>query len=115
MNTAEGANYTKAHGAPGRSTIAGSGARPSFWICGLASSLNIYICREMFVRYAAHLNSMQGFWIAMAERTGGAWFHSDWWRFRDCGATLEFVYAPLVPAMSAWTASVRGVPQDVAF
>jgi hypothetical protein len=78
-------------------------------------SLNIYICREMFVRYAAHLNSMQGFWIAMAERTGGAWFHSDWWRFRDCGATLEFVYAPLVPAMSAWTASVRGVPQDVAF
>jgi hypothetical protein len=85
---------------------------------GYAASLlwlNAYICREMFVRYTPRMNSMQGFWIAMAQRAGGGWFHSDWWRFWDCGGPLEFVYAPLVPAITAWTASVRGVPHDVAF
>jgi len=75
--------------------------------------LNAYICREMFVRYTAHMNSMQGFWIALAR--GGGGFHSGWWRFWDCGSPLEFVYAPLVPAMSAWMASVRGISHDVAF
>jgi len=44
------------------------------------------------------MNSMQGFWIAMA-RLGGGWFHSEWWRYWDCGAPLEFVYAPLVPCL----------------
>jgi hypothetical protein len=76
--------------------------------------LNAYICREMFVRYTPRMNSMQGFWIAMA-RLGGNWFHPGWWRYWDCGAPLEFVYAPLVPALSAWTASIRGVPHDVGF
>ena len=28
---------------------------------------------------------MQGFWIGMA-RLGGGWFHSEWWRYWDCGA-----------------------------
>jgi hypothetical protein len=76
--------------------------------------LNAYVCREMFVRYTPHTNSMQGFWIAMA-RLGGGWFHSEWWRYWDCGAPLEFVYAPLVPALSAWVAGVRGIPHDAAF
>jgi hypothetical protein len=62
------------------------------------------------------MNSMQGFWIAIARRMGGtSWFHSEWWRYWDCGAPLEFIYAPLVPALTAWTAAVRGVPHDVAF
>jgi hypothetical protein len=74
--------------------------------------LNAYVCREMFVRYTPRMNSMQGFWIAMA-RLGGGWFHSEWWRYWDCGAPLEFVYAPLVPALSAWVAAVRGIPADV--
>jgi len=60
------------------------------------------------------MNSMQGFWIAMA-RLGGGWFHSEWWRYWDCGAPLEFVYAPLVPALSAWIAAVRGIPHDIGF
>jgi hypothetical protein len=76
--------------------------------------LNAYVCREMFTRYTPHMNSMQGFWIAMA-RLGGGWFHSEWWRYWDCGAPLEFVYAPLVPALSAWVAAVRGIPADVGF
>ena len=76
--------------------------------------LNAYVCREMFFRYTPRMNSMQGFWIAMA-RLGGGWFHSEWWRYWDCGVPLEFVYAPLVPALSAWIAAVRGIPHDVGF
>jgi hypothetical protein len=77
--------------------------------------LNAYLCREMFVRYAAHINSMQGFWIAIARHDGAGWFHSAWWRYWDCGSPLEFVYAPFVPAVSAWIAALRGIPHDVAF
>jgi hypothetical protein len=71
--------------------------------------------REMFVRYTPYMNSMHGFWIAMARLGGTSWFHSEWWRYWDCGVPLEFVYSPLVPALSAWTAAVRGIPHDVAF
>ena len=77
--------------------------------------LNAYVCREMFVRYTPHMNSMQGFWIALARLGDGGWFHSQWWRYWDCGSPLEFAYAPLVPALSAFVAAVRGVPHDAAF
>jgi hypothetical protein len=77
--------------------------------------LNAYVCREMFVRYTPYMNSMHGFWIAMAQHTGGNWFHAEWWRFWNCGAPLEFVYAPLVPALSKWVAAVRGIPPDAGF
>jgi hypothetical protein len=77
--------------------------------------VNAYICREMFVRYTPHMNSMQGFWIAMARLPGASWFHSNWWRYWDGGSPVEFIYSPLIPAMAAWTAAVRGVPHDVAF
>ena len=85
---------------------------------GYAASLiwlNAYICREMFVRYTPRMNSMQGFWIAMSRLAGTGWFHSQWYRYWDCGSPVEFIYAPLVPAMTAWASAVRGVPRDVAF
>jgi hypothetical protein len=77
--------------------------------------LNAYVCREMFVRYTPHMNSMQGFWIALARLGGADWLHSQWWRYWDCGSPLEFAYAPLVPALSAFVAAVRGIPHDAAF
>ena len=77
--------------------------------------LNAYVCREMFFRYTPHMNSMQGFWIAMVRLPGASWFHSNWWRYWDCGSPVEFIYAPLIPAMTAWTAALRGTPPDVAF
>lgn len=77
--------------------------------------LNAYVCREMFVRYSPRMNSMHGFWIAMSRLPGAGWFHSNWWRYWDAGSPVEFIYAPLVPAMTAWTAAVRGIPHDVAF
>jgi len=77
--------------------------------------VNAYICREMFIRYTPHMNSMQGFWIAMSRLAGSGWFHSVWWRYWDCGSPLEFVYAPLIPALTAAIAAIRGVPNDLAF
>src|ERR1039458_438571 len=77
--------------------------------------VNAYICREMFVRYSPHMNSMQGFWIAMSRLAGSCWFHSVWWRYWDCGSPLEFVYAPLIPALTAAIAAIRCVLNDLAF
>ena len=77
--------------------------------------LNAYVCREMFFHYTPHMNSMQGFWIALARHAGAGWFRSAWWRFWDCGAPVEFVYAPLVPALSALVSAIRGIPRDAGF
>src|SRR5579872_6294758 len=77
--------------------------------------MNAYVCREMFIRYTPRMNSMHGFWIAMSRLGSSGWFHSQWWRYWDCGAPGEFVYAPLVPASIRWIAALRGIPHDVAF
>ena len=34
--------------------------------------INAYICRELFTVQAAHMNSMHGFWVALAKRGSGA-------------------------------------------
>ncbi|MCU1275673.1 MAG: hypothetical protein JWO48_3104, partial [Bryobacterales bacterium] len=77
--------------------------------------INLYICRELFFREAAHMNSMHGFWTALARIGPGSWFRSTWWPFWDCGIPLEYTYAPLVPALTAAVAAVRGAPHAVAF
>jgi len=63
--------------------------------------INAYICRELFFNEAAHMNSMQGFWIALARLGPGSWFHSTWWPFWDFGIPFEFTSAPLVPAITS--------------
>jgi hypothetical protein len=77
--------------------------------------LNVYICREMFFRYTPRMNSMHGFWIALAQRAGADWLHPVWWRYWDCGAPLEFVYSPLVPVLAALIAALRGISYEIAF
>src|SRR5260370_12435205 len=77
--------------------------------------VNAYICRELFFNEAAYMNSMHGFWIALARLGPGSWLHSTWWPFWDCGIPFEFTYAPLVPVLTAACAAVRGVPHAVAF
>jgi hypothetical protein len=69
----------------------------------------------MFVHYTPRMNSMHGFWMALSRLAGPPWFHSAWWRYWDCGSPVEFAYAPLVPAATAWIAAMRGIPHDVAF
>ena len=77
--------------------------------------VNAYVCRDLFGTPASHMNSMQGFWIALAKRAGNSWFWPDWWPYFDCGIPFEFAYAPLVPALTALGASIRGIPHAVAF
>jgi len=61
------------------------------------------------------MNSMHGFWAAIARHGGYSWFHSTWWPFWDCGMPSAFTYAPLIPALtSAWSA-LRGITTDLAF
>src|ERR1700733_7493879 len=85
MNTTEGAKSTQS------STPVLTEGRFRVWeviqAVGYAAVLlwlNAYVCREMFVRYTPHMNSMQGFWIAMAQHASRGWFRSEWWRFWDC-------------------------------
>src|SRR5689334_2955194 len=77
--------------------------------------LNTYICRDLFRNETASMASMHGFWIALAKRADGAWFHATWWPYWDCGIPFEFAYQPLVPSwMAAWS-SVRGVSEALSF
>ncbi|MGI8741876.1 MAG: hypothetical protein ACR2NN_04780 [Bryobacteraceae bacterium] len=77
--------------------------------------INVYICRELFSIHAPRMNSMHGFWIALAERAGGSWFHSVWWPYWDCGIPFEFTYQPFAPGLTAAIAALRGITQVVAF
>src|SRR5438445_11002202 len=72
--------------------------------------INVYVCRELFVNQTAWMNSMHGFWIALAERAGDGWFRASWWPYWDCGIPLELTYAPLIPAATALWAAIRDVP-----
>src|SRR6185437_2953962 len=38
-----------------------------------------------------------------------------WWRFWDCGAPVELVYAPLIPGLTAMVSALGGIPADTAF
>jgi hypothetical protein len=77
--------------------------------------INVYICRELFFVQAAPMNSMHGFWAALAKHGGDSWFRSTWWPFWDCGIPSGFTYAPLIPALiSAWSA-MWGITHDLAF
>jgi hypothetical protein len=77
--------------------------------------LNAYVCRELFVNQTAWMNSMHGFWIALAERAGDSWFHPTWWPYWDCGIPFEATYPPLIPAVTSLWSAARGVPPAVAF
>ena len=63
--------------------------------------MNVYICRELFFNQTAKMNSMHGFWMAIARLAEGSWFRATWWPFWDCGIPFEFTYAPLVPGLTA--------------
>jgi hypothetical protein len=79
-----------------------------FWI-------NLYIARDFFSAHTAFMNSMQGFWIAMAKRGGSGWFWPAWWPYWDCGIPFEAAYPPLVPALTAAWAALASIPHDQAY
>ena len=72
--------------------------------------LNAYICRDLFfTEYTGHMNSMQGFWTAMARLATSHWFEPGWWPYWDAGMPFEFTYAPLVPGLTALWSKLAGV------
>lgn len=77
--------------------------------------INLYIARNFFSGHTAYMASMHGFWIAMAERGAGAWFHPRWWPYWGCGIAFEAAYAPLVPALSSAWAALLHTAYDIAF
>src|SRR5437588_10051238 len=54
--------------------------------------INAYVCRDLFTNTTAYMNSMHGFWIALAKRIGSNWWYSNWWPYWDCGLLFEFSY-----------------------
>ena len=76
---------------------------------------NTYICRELFSVRMAFMNSMHGFWIAIAKRADGSWFHPAWWPYWDAGIPFEFTYAPLVPGLTAVLSAVCAISPEMAF
>lgn len=77
--------------------------------------INLYVCRELFFVPVAAMNSMHGFWAAVAKWADGSWFQSNWWPYWDCGIPFEFTYAPLVPGLTSIMAGLRGVPEILGF
>jgi len=90
------------------------------WLVALVSAaallwINAYICRDLFRNPTAYMNSMHGFWIAMAKHGGVSWFQSHWWPYWDGGMPTEFTYAPLVPSLISAIVAATGIPHIVAF
>jgi hypothetical protein len=79
--------------------------------------VNAYICRDWFFHPTAQMNSLDGYWAALA-RLGdgwlGAFLHPAWWPFWDFGIPFEFTSAPLVPVMTAAIAAMRHEPHTMA-
>src|ERR1700683_4517468 len=85
-------------------------SRPE-WFSAAAYSLillwiNFYVCRDLLTVQTAPMNSMHGFWAAIAQMADGGWFRTNWWPYWDCGIPFEFTYAPLAPALTAMGAAV---------
>lgn len=77
--------------------------------------VNLYIARDFFTTHTAFMNSMHGFWEAIAKRGGSAWWLPSWWPYWDCGIPFEAAYAPLIPAMTAAWAVIASIPHSQAF
>jgi hypothetical protein len=78
--------------------------------------VNVYICRELFLTECTrHMNTMHGFWIAIARLATTHWYKPTWWPFWDAGMPFEFTYAPLVPALTAFLAKITGWTVSHAF
>jgi hypothetical protein len=79
--------------------------------------LNAYICRELFfIGFTGYMNSMHGIWIAIARLAPASyWLKPGWWPFWQAGAPFDYVYAPLVPGLTALGAWLTGWPAPRAF
>lgn len=77
--------------------------------------VNLYIARDFFSAHTAYMNSMHGFWAAIAKHGGSGWWRPMWWPYWDCGIPFEAAYAPLVPGLTALWAAAGKISHDQAF
>lgn len=75
------------------------------------SWLNLYIIRDVFfLVHSARMNTMHGFWMAMARLAENQWWSAGWWPWCDGGAPFEFIYAPLTPGLMALWSRLGSIP-----
>lgn len=78
--------------------------------------INIYVCREAFVRPATgHFNSMHGEWLALARLGSFGSWSPKWWPWWGAGVPFEYTYASLVPALTAYLSRVEHCSYELAF
>lgn len=85
--------------------------------CALALIwINAYVCRQVFfIEYTGKMNSMHGFWIAMAKLATVHWYKPYWWPHWYLGMPFEYTYAPLVPGLTAAIARLEHISAARAF
>jgi hypothetical protein len=85
------------------------GAAAVLWV-------NLYIIRDVFhLQTSIRMNSMQGFWVAMARLGNSNWLHPGWWRYCDAGAPFWFIYALFTPGLTALCSKLLAIPVSQAF
>jgi len=105
--------YHSVAGQTGQAAIGFREGFALFWALGLIC-LNSYICGELFCNPTAFMNSMHGFWVALARHGGYSWFQPNWWPYWDCGMLFEFTGAPLIPAATRTWAAFSATPHALA-
>src|ERR1041384_4316883 len=76
--------------------------------------MNAYVCRTWFLHPTAWMNSLHGYWAAIA-RLCDNWLNPSWWPYWDFGIPFEYTSAPLVPALTGAIAAASNVPHLMAF
>ncbi len=77
------------------------------------AALNLFVCHSLLAVSAAQLNSNQGQWIALARYGAGSWLHPAWWPYWNGGMPFEYAAAPLIPALAAALAALRGATSAI--
>src|SRR5215469_18087372 len=77
--------------------------------------VNWYVARDFFTAHTAWMNSMHGFWTAIAKHAGAGWWKPTWWPYWDCGIPFEATYAPLIPGLTAAWSALAHIPPEQAF
>ena len=82
---------------------------PWWYLAGIVC-VNAYLCwPTFFVEYTGKMNSMHGFWIALARLAVTSWYKPQWWPYWFGGMPLEFTYAPGVPVLTAAISKLAGI------
>jgi len=78
--------------------------------------LNAWVCRRAFyTESTGHFNSVHGLWLALARIRGLDFYRPDWWPYSGAGQPAGFIYAPLIPFLTALLSHISGISLPLAF